>query len=203
MELSPSLRSFPPSPPPPERECRAVHQLSAALLPTVDLPSLCFCLPACSTTRWQAGTLPLSSPLPVLQRPVYLKLQGGNDTSQKMMSITNYSTSWVLPHGCAGAAAQLAPCSPPPSAPWGRSPSAHGRRWVCISCSSLSPRQARAVPLALAPAASWHGQSCGNLREATGHIQNRIFSYKLMAKLRGSSSSGYRAAVVSSVFKGR
>ena len=112
VERSPSLGSFPPSPPPPERERRAVHRLPAALLPGADLSSLCSCLPARPTTRWQARTLPLSSPLPVLQRPAYLKLQAGEGMSQKMMSITNYSTSWVLPHGCAGAAARPAPCSP-------------------------------------------------------------------------------------------
>lgn len=90
------------------RLCTSCLQLSCPLLTSLRSAS------ACPTTGWQAGTLPLSSPLPVLQHPVYLKLQAGEGTSQKMMSITNYSTSWVLPHGCAGAAAQLAPCSPLP-----------------------------------------------------------------------------------------
>lgn len=57
VELSPSLRSFPPSPPSPEREHQAVHQLSAALLPTADLPSLCFCLPHHTVASWDLASV--------------------------------------------------------------------------------------------------------------------------------------------------
>lgn len=118
VELSPSLG---PSLAP-QRGCTALC-LAAHSPPAQRCPPLALLLPH------SAGAS--QDPASALHSPGLLRTASRVGTSQKMMSVTNYSTSWVLPRAVQGLL--------PPSTPWGRSPSACPRRWAPISLLPVSP----------------------------------------------------------------
>lgn len=186
-----------PSPPAAlEKELPSCTQLPC---PAPSCPSSCpsSCPPTRPAAGWEARTLPQSSPClePSTQRTPSCGQGRAHPRRRRALFV-------ILPPGSSLLGCTASPA--PPTRPAAQEPLClqEARGKAAVPQRPLSPGSSagRAV---LASAASWYGQSCGKPREATGHIQNRIFSYKLIAKLSGSSSSEYRAALASDVFKGR
>jgi len=160
VELWPPLGSSPPSPPAAQSDRRAARR--CLQLPCPVPPSL---RPAPARRRGSRGRRLLPRP-----RPRPLSLRAGEGPSQKMMSITDNSTSWVLPRGCAGAAARPAPRSPRGAA----APLPAGAGGLRFSLAPVS-QAGTAAPLALALPGSWRGQSCASLRQALGAYKAEYF----------------------------